>query len=79
MSTDQRRTIGNAMTLLEKRGGLLKMSAEQYDLDNNQKYTGSEKVLDLNQLRNVNDHKFYDGVMRIFGEIANAAGYIDRV
>jgi len=35
--------------------------------------------LDLNQLRNVNDHKFYDGVMRIFGEIANAAGYIDRV
>ena len=54
------------MTLLEKRGELLKLSNSQYDLDHNQRYAGNEKISTLNQLRNMNDFKFYDSVMKIF-------------
>jgi hypothetical protein len=71
--------IGNTMTILEKRVELLKLSREEYDLDHFERCAEYETVDAFNNLHNLRDHEFYDSVMELFGEIAKAAGYIQRV
>lgn len=66
LSTNQRRTIGNTMKILEKRREVLRLNQDEYDMDHSIRSNDYEVVDNFNNLHNLRDHEFYDQVMALF-------------